>query len=315
MPTSLTNPKMAPELAERIEVSVTGRKSGGTMSLALRSVLRIGGVIAVISFVAYVVLRIRTTEQELDHDRAILVATIRAHRAVLSENDRVMLTHTERALVHAAGTYEGDLADAATLATLVTRPVVYVRGPLDAFANHDAIEKASMASVKDGLLYCLIDPPKSRTETVLAAKVRVVYTDVASLEKHTENVERLADAYLGQRVLDEAFENRVLAARDVHEVAVLASQLDRVPIDHAKRALKANVLIAVMDEPGDPKSPAELDGERAHDVRVIVVDQQKRAVVVRKRKHVDPSAWSQTSRADYATGLDSCAVAFDVLKD
>ena len=67
-----------------------------------------------------------------------------------------------------------------------------------------------------------------------------------------------------------------------------------------------------MDEPAPLTSPAELDGERAHEVRVAIVEVASSKVLLRLRKHVDPSDWSPKVRPDYARGLDECALAADV---
>jgi hypothetical protein len=78
------------------------------------------------------------------------------------------------------------------------------------------------------------------------------------------------------------------------------------------RAAKARQLLAVMDEPGDPKAPAGLDGERAHAVRVTLTEMGSGQVRLRHRGAVDPSWLSANTRAEYASGIDGCALAVDL---
>jgi hypothetical protein len=70
------------------------------------------------------------------------------------------------------------------------------------------------------------------------------------------------------------------------------------------------LLIAAMDEPA--AGPADLDGERAHDVRVQIVDLRAGKVLLRARKHVDPAWLTASTRSTYAAGVDGCALAYDI---
>ena len=56
----------------------------------------------------------------------------------------------------------------------------------------------------------------------------------------------------------------------------------------------------------------ELDGERPHDVRIGLVDLTSAKMLLRLRKRVDPTWISMNARAQYASGLDACALAMDV---
>jgi hypothetical protein len=73
-------------------------------------------------------------------------------------------------------------------------------------------------------------------------------------------------------------------------------------------------LIAVMDEAGPAGGITEMDGERAHDARVAIQERASRKVLLRVRKHVDPAGWSTVNRAQYAAGLDGCALALQARK-
>jgi hypothetical protein len=125
-------------------------------------------------------------------------------------------------------------------------------------------------------------------------------------------VARLADAQAGLRVLSPEWEARVRAADDDVALGKLRTELERAPLEKAKQALKAEYLVVVMDETGTGSGPSELDGERPHDVRVAIVDLGAGRVLLRTRKHVDPSAWSVKGRTQWAIGLDECALAIDV---
>jgi hypothetical protein len=125
-------------------------------------------------------------------------------------------------------------------------------------------------------------------------------------------VRRLHEAEIGLPLLLPPWSAKVSAASEPRELAPLKTELERAPLARAKEALRAQVLLVVIDEPGAAGSLTELDGERAHDVRVILVDLATDRVVLRQKRHVDPSPWSQSARTDFATGLDSCALAFDV---
>jgi len=154
---------------------------------------------------------------------------------------------------------------------------------------------------------CLVDPPRSRKERDILVKVRDAYAG----DKPLPNTNRLIDAYIAHVFLQPAFEARVRAA-DEHDFDALEKRVDGARLGETKAALAAQLLLAVMDEPGDPKVPADLDGERPHDVRVALVDLAGSKVLFRARKHVDPSEWSEKSRAEYASAMDSCALAYDL---
>ena len=72
------------------------------------------------------------------------------------------------------------------------------------------------------------------------------------------------------------------------------------------------LLVVAMDEPSDGGGPTELDGERAHAIRIGVVDLAASKILLRIRRLVDPSWISLAKKSEYANGLDSCGLAFDV---
>ena len=120
------------------------------------------------------------------------------------------------------------------------------------------------------------------------------------------------EAEVGLPFLLPPWADRVRAAETEREITTLKIELDRAPLEKAKAALKANLLLVAIDESSKGTGPTELDGERAHDVRVGLVDLAAAKILLRLRKHVDPSGWSASARTEFATGLDGCALAFDI---
>ena len=289
-------------LQARIETSVGARRAG----VAYRALARLGIAITVVTAVVSIIVQRRGGEQALERQRAALLADLKERRAFFGPNAQGAMGHIEGALLRFAASYDGDvpLHDLGR-----ARPTVYVRGTLDGIGSGAAIKKTASASYKDAFVACWIDPPRARVEKNILSKVRAAYGAGVA----TPNVHRLGDAYTSLALLDRAWEGRVRASHNEHEIIVLQNELHRAPFDDAKQALDAELLLAVIDEPGDPSSPAELDGERAHTMRVLVFDLKSDQVLVRVRRPVDPEAWSQSARAEWASGLDACALAYDLV--
>jgi hypothetical protein len=310
---------MHPALRARVEASVTGRRAGQgrTLSPRVTAIVRALVVVAVVGVVAWVLVVRRRENDKLEAERASLLAAVRDAGASVTDADRGAVARDEAWLVKLAGPYTEDLT-APELDTpgaaeaLLARPAVYVRGPASGFASTKGAGAAAAASVKDAFALCLLDPPQTRNESAVLPKVRAAYSGGALIEERTPRVRRLDDGAAGLRVIAPAFEARVRAAKDARELATLKTELDRAPMARAKQALAATLLVAVLDEPETASGPTELDGERAHFVRVIFVDLAAAKEVFRLRTRVDPSVWSPGPRAQLATGLDSCALAFDV---
>lgn len=321
MATFLTTSKMHPELAARIEASVRGQKHtpGAQRRLPPRvvSIARAALVLVVALGVYTVVTGRRHDRAEVERTRASLLDAVGAQSAWLSAEDKGAVTRAESWLMRSSGEYEGDLVTAdlsapGALAAALARPAIYVRGPLGAFRSPTLIANAASTSAKDSLLLCLVEPPAARGEKVLLEKVLIAYGGGPALEGRTSNVRRLHEAIVGLPLLLPPWSDRVRSAPDAAELARLKRELERAPVVRAKQAVRAELLIAAFDEPSDGGGPTELDGERAHAVRVMVVELASEKVLLRARKLVDPTWISLAKKSTHATGIDSCGLAFDV---
>jgi len=320
MPTFLTTPKMSPDLVARVQASVNGRRAAPgsrrraphLIVLVRLAVLVLAGTL--LALVSYVRARDRA---ERESERASLSARVAQRLSALDPQDQRTLPRIEAFLVRAAGQYEGDVLTEAlrapgALAALFADRTVYVRGEQTAFRNAAAVSEAAKASSKDAFLLCLLAPPPERSEKALLAKARLAYSTRGELEAATERVRPLRDAVLGMPFLSTAFAERVRAADDLIELHRLRSAFDKAPLDAATQAAKARLLVFVVDEPSPPGGAVELDGEKAHVVRVGIVDLMSDSTLLRTRKRVDPSWISAARRVDSANALDSCALALDV---
>ncbi len=321
MPTLLTTSKMDPALAARIEASVRGRdrKAGRALSPRLVGLARFVALAGAVVLTCSFVLARRSDKRETESAKAAIVASLHARAADVTAEDREAVARIESWLIRFSGAYEGDVvadelrATGAFAATLA-RPAVYVRGPVAMFADSRKITETGATSAKDSLLLCLLEPPPSRDEKAMLPKVRLAYGRGATMEEHTSNVRRLHDAQVGLPFLSPRWPERVAAAEDGSELMRLRRELEKAPIEAAKQAMRASILVFAMDEPGDGVGPTELDGERAHAVRIGVVDltRGKERLLLRVRKLVDPTWISMAKKSEYATGLDSCGLAIDV---
>jgi hypothetical protein len=216
-----------------------------------------------------------------------------------------------------SGSYEGDLVtdelrSLQSFSGSIARPTVYVRGPLSSFGGATRVNESASGSFKDAFVLCLNSPPAERSEKLLRRKVRAAYRSGSEGMKSTTHVQRLFDAIVGLPYLGAEWERKVKDADSRAELDRLRRAFDGAPLEGAKLAAEATLLLCVMDEPSDAAGPSELDGERPHDVRVGLVDLVKRKVLLRLRRRVDPSWVSPATRAEYAQGIDSCALALDV---
>lgn len=320
MPTLLVTNKMEPELARRVQASVSGRRRGAgrkSRSPGTVALLRVVTLTLLIGAVAGVITLRKRDRDEVEVLRSDLLQSIAKAAATLTPEDRLTLPRVERALMRAAEAYEGDfvepsLASKTGLSRLLEEPMLYVRGPIDAFGSPAAIAETARASQKDAFLVCLLDPPAARTERALLDRVYVAHSSRARIDERTPEALPLYEAEAGMPFLAPEFAARVRELDDRKRLKELAQNVERAPLAQASRAVKARTLVFVMDEAADRAAPAELDGERARPVRVGVVDLVKERALLRLRRFVDPAWISERRRAEYASGLNACALSLDV---
>ncbi len=319
MPTLLTTPRMSPELRARVEASVRGRGPRSTrrvLPLAL-SILRVGLVVAMVVAISSLIVARKRARDDLERQRAALLSKLRSESASLNAEQKNLGVRVEGWLERCAGPFVSDTIEPAlraegALASALARPTVYVRGPLESFAGPSGVAEAAMSSFNDAFVLCLLEPPSSRTEKALLGRARSAYGGGARVVRAAGHVARLHHALVGLPLLGAAWESRVLAASDPRELGELVRVVERAPLADAKAAAKAELLLYAMDEPGDRRKPAELDGERPHDVRVGLVDLTSKKLLFAVRRRVDPSSLSPATRAEYAASVDACALALDV---
>ncbi len=309
--------RMSPELSARVAASLGGRggTSGSRLVPRVLSLLRLGMFLTIACALVWLVVSRRRANQDLESARAELLARVRREAVALTPRERNLGGRVKPWLEREAGIYAGDLLTAELraaggLAAVLARQSVYVRGPVASFVSQRGIEESAAASGKDPLVLCLLSPAASRTEKALLAKVRAAYRS-SEAAVSTAQVQRLYHALVALPFLAPSWQARVLAAEQQRDVEKLARTFDRVPLVSMRLAAKASFLLFAMDE-ADGVGPAELDGERAHHVRVGLVDLATETLLLRLRRRVDPSWLSPTVRAEYASGIDGCSLALDV---
>jgi hypothetical protein len=320
MPTLLVNRKMNPALVARVETSVTGRrpKSQATRSTTRRtSLLRLAAVLGLAAPIAVMATGYRRSRAELRDARAALAGEWTRQTGSLSADDQGFLGRTEERLRTFAGEYPGDLTveklrPAGALGAGLAGPSIYVRGPIAAFQTPKGVARAALESGKDAFLLCLLDPPSSRDEKSLLVNARAALAGGDPVQKLSSNVHRLHDLEVGLPFLTPAWGQRVQSARDTQELSRLERELRKAPIGATQSALRARLLIAVLDEENEGTGPTELDGEHTHHVRILLAELPADKPLLRLRRRVDPSWITPSRRSRYARQLDSCRLALDL---
>lgn len=264
MGTFLVTPRMNPALRARVERACSSKARARHQAanvglkevfakreafrpaklLPLLALLLIGGLMG-----AMVIHERRALESE----RGALLADQAGLRAGLPPGHEGLIAETDRILLEAAVEAEApDLIDPAlraegALDATLRRPALYVRAPAAELSNTRGIDDAARGSDKDAFLVCLMYPPASTSERDLLVKVRGVYFAGAKVDDQTANVRRLAEARLGLAVLGPEFENSVRAAQDRGVLKRLRRDLEKAPVDLAKKAVGAELLLIVAD--------------------------------------------------------------------
>jgi hypothetical protein len=316
VPSFLVTKNMSPALAARVLRSVSGR-GGSTRRLPpLTAILRLAALAMFVAAAVGLLLVRQQRSRRLEQERTALLERLTQEAAGLSRSDLELGQRVRSALtLQAAPAYAGDviaegLRGEAKLAAELALPMLYVRGPLDGLARAERIEQLAAGSWLDAFVLCLLEPPATRSESELRKKARA-----ASGRHGAPSMARAARLDMPLSVLpvlSPEWRGRIELAETQHQLAHYRDLLDTLPIKAAVQAAKSRQFLAVMDEPGDPKVAAELDGERPHAVRVVLTDLTSGEVRLRLRRDVDPSWLSERSRAELASGIDSCALAMDL---
>ncbi|TKD11834.1 hypothetical protein [Polyangium fumosum] len=266
MATFLVTPRMNPALRARVERAVSpkarARHHAAGLSMAspfasregfrpakllpLLAIVLIGGLFAAMTI---------HERRELEADRAALLGEIDGLRPGLPPGHEVLVADTERLLVEAAADGEPPeiidpaLRAAGALDATLRRPALYVRAPAAELREVRGIDDAARGSDKDAFLVCLMFPPTATSERDLLAKVRGVYFAGAKVDNETANVRRLAELRVGLAVLAPAFESSVRTAQDRNVLKRMRKDLQKAPVDLAKKAAAAELMLVVADTP------------------------------------------------------------------
>ena len=314
MATFLTSPRMNPALAARVQRAVSHRVRANQNAKRLgfhpfegRSAFPVARVLPIAAFLLVVILGVTShlaARRELEGERAAILAVLASRRAELPIGHEGFLSATDRFLAEAAS--EAPLPDVvdpslkrAALDALLHRPAVYVRAAASELRDVTKIDDVAGASIKDAFLWCLLTAP-STTEAELLARVRGTYFGGAKLDEETANVRRLADARMGLEVLGPTFEEVVRKARDPATLKRLKRVLDAAPIEPARKAAAAEILIVVTDAP-------TAGGGR--DSRVTLVDLASKKVLLRVRPRLDEGRGAKGAHREQ---LEGCGLALAV---
>jgi hypothetical protein len=308
--TFLTTERMSPELRARVERAVSqgtrARQSARRLGLArtFAAERRIGLARVLPVLVALVVAGLAGAgyvydRREVEAERSAILAALDARRAALPPRSAGLLAAVEPLVAEAAHPDASpDVLDPAlrgALEVALGRPALYVRGAAADLADPKRLALAARASDKDAFLVCLLHPPASTSERDLLDRVRGVYFAGAKVEDATASVRRLAEARVALAFTAPPFEASVRAANDFAALHRLQKELDAAPVELAKKAAAAELLLVVADLPPDL-------------ARVSLVDLASGAVLLRvSRKGREPS--KTAAAAMYRAELEACELA------
>jgi len=320
VPTFVVTSKMSPALAARVQAAVSGRQQAGdSRKSRLKALFRLLSFVFVVGAAVGVVHFRRQRAEQLESLRGELLSRQARDASQLTHADRELPARVTAAIaLHTSPSYPGDqlavdLHDEASLTAALAAPTLYLRGPLEALALPTRVNELAESSSKDAFLLCLLAPPEARTEKALRLKASAAYAQGPSMQA-TAHVERVAPLLLALHLLDQSWRERIQRAETSQAVRSIEKLFDAAPLPAAVRSAKARQLLLVLDDTNTATGPTELDGERAHSVRVVLVDLTNGDVRLRFRHDVDPSWLSDGARAQYAAGVDGCALALDLRK-
>lgn len=314
MATFLITPRMSPALAARIEASVRGkRRSASPRGFGPRIPLAaLLPCVAIIVVLGLAMMNHWFVRREVEHARGDVLRRVAAQRASMPAEAAAFLPTTRASIARMAGPYEGDLVGEelrtpGALQARLSRPAVFLRGSQAKLSRPDQLSEAASASVKDAVLLCLSDPPDSRSEKALLQKVRKV-----NFAAVLPSVRRFYDAEAGLGLLQPGWEERVRAAGDLKAIHALDNELSRAPVEDGKLVAAAELLVVVIDEaPEEPSNDERRLEERAHAIRLGLVDLRGQSVLLRLRRSIDPGSYSASMRAAHAHAITGCLMAIE----
>ncbi len=319
MATFLTTPRMNPALRARVERAASHRRRAREQAASLglqgtfagREKLRLARVLPVLVFLLVAGLGTGMYlygKRALEKERTALLESIVEKRGGLPAGHERFLGVVDHLITETAG--DTPLPDAVdpsmkapgALDAWLQKPSVYVHGTTGELRDSQRLDDAAHASIKDAFLLCLVHPPASGSEHDLLAKVKGVYFAGAKVDEDTASVRRLTEARVGLGVLGAGFEDAVRRATDLQGLRKMRKDLEGAPLDLAKKALAAQLLVVVVDT-------ASPTGTR--EARVLLVDLATDSVLLRARPHIDQQGRTSAS-AFYQAEVDGCALALAV---
>lgn len=317
MTTFLVTPRMNPALRARVERAVSHRARArhhaaalglkGTFAKSERPGLSRLWPVAVAAIIGVLCTAMVAHDRRvMREERRALLAALDARRAAFPAGYEGFLATTDRWITEAvseanpAEVIDPSLRAPGALDAFLRRPAVYVHAPAAELRDPMKLDGAAHASGKDPFLVCLLSPPASSSERDLLAKVRGVYFDGAKVDDETGNVRRLAEARIGLAAIGPAFEGAARAAEELSALQKLRRELESAPLDRAKKAVGAEVLIVVADEP-------------KREARVTLVDLSAKKVALRVRRELEEQGKSPMA-ALHREQLEGCSLATAVRK-
>ena len=313
MPTLLTNPRLSPELAARIERRLGSgwsvrRRSDPTASAFYRArPTSLARVMPLVAFFAVIAMYVAVRWYEsgsFERRRLALLGEIAERRAALGPRSGAVRGAVERRASELASARSVEELAAPEirgdgLATWLGRPAEALRGRAPDLGSPATLASATTA-VKDAFLLCLYAPPPSREPKEVLARVRGVNFGGTRLDELTPNVQRFQEANQGFAVLSPEVEDRIRKAEDEAVLHALERSFEAAPPEAPRRAASAELLLLVVDEM-----------EPGH-ARVELVDLANDRVLLQTRRHPDTSRWPADRRALYGAQLEGCELALDV---
>jgi len=154
LPTFLTTPKMSPELAARVNASVSGKARGQKRSV-VRALLGLAVLVTVALAIGSIAVSRTRQSDALESRRTRLLESFRERSASVAELDRRMLDRSMDLLLTLSAPYEGDLVspklrNKEQLGATLAQPTIYLRAPIEGFDDLQSLRAASEASFPDG---------------------------------------------------------------------------------------------------------------------------------------------------------------------